>query len=646
MQDREARQESTGASPANSRAAFGPLIPAQIGTKPGAAVEAPDFANPAQLCDIVMKGGVTSGVVYPSAVLRIAQQFQFKNIGGTSAGAIAAAIVAAAEFRRTCKGDGGAGFAAMKTNVMEWLGQGQNLRSLFVPQVVVSPVFYLLLWLVGLKSATRRFTILGALNIVVTSALAVSALAGFASLFFRVDFPYAVYGRDVADACVAAGVLVVVLLFTLVPLNWHGLCTGGRKGTFRAVLGSALPPLSEFLAKQIDAIAGMTPGRPLTFGDLWSGKERTPEDVIPEDANWVLNLSMVTTCLTLNRPFRLPFAQNVFYFKENELRRFFPDYVVDWMCEHPRPAKDAESRARHDRLAAKGFLPLPLAQDLPVIVATRLSLSFPLLFTALRLYGIDWTVPGTDPATVLPEPVWFSDGGLSSNFPIALFDGALPRWPTLAITLEEYPPNDTQKVVMPQKNVDGIGSIWTRFDQGAGAHNTLGFYGAIFNTLQNWQDVLQSEAAGFRDRIVHIRLGSQEGGLNLTMPPQTIQELVARGDEAGAQLVEHFRIPPDPSIVTNWDNHRFIRYRTSMAAVAEYAMDFSRAWGAAPQITEPTYSQLIENPPSYRRDFNSGASVNVTSLINSIAGVASPAIPGLDEGAPKPASEMRPRPEF
>jgi Patatin-like phospholipase len=47
-------------------------------------------------CDLVMKGGITSGVVYPNAVLALAREFRFKNIGGTSARAIAAAISAAA----------------------------------------------------------------------------------------------------------------------------------------------------------------------------------------------------------------------------------------------------------------------------------------------------------------------------------------------------------------------------------------------------------------------------------------------------------------------------------------------------------------------------------------------------------------------
>ena len=49
-------------------------------------------------CDIVMEGGITSGVVYPGALGELSQAFRLHNIGGTSAGAIAAAGAAAAEL--------------------------------------------------------------------------------------------------------------------------------------------------------------------------------------------------------------------------------------------------------------------------------------------------------------------------------------------------------------------------------------------------------------------------------------------------------------------------------------------------------------------------------------------------------------------
>src|ERR1035441_7687075 len=59
---------------------------------------------PARSCDIVMKGGITSGVVYPLAVVCLAERFRLRNIGGTSAGAIAAAAAAAAELGRDSGG--------------------------------------------------------------------------------------------------------------------------------------------------------------------------------------------------------------------------------------------------------------------------------------------------------------------------------------------------------------------------------------------------------------------------------------------------------------------------------------------------------------------------------------------------------------
>ena len=51
--------------------------------------------------DLTMEGGTTSGVVYPLAVCELATSFRFRNVGGASAGAIAAALTAAAELGRS-----------------------------------------------------------------------------------------------------------------------------------------------------------------------------------------------------------------------------------------------------------------------------------------------------------------------------------------------------------------------------------------------------------------------------------------------------------------------------------------------------------------------------------------------------------------
>ena len=52
-----------------------------------------------RFCDLVMEGGIITGVVYPPAICALAKEYRFKNIGGTSAGAIAAAVTAGAELR-------------------------------------------------------------------------------------------------------------------------------------------------------------------------------------------------------------------------------------------------------------------------------------------------------------------------------------------------------------------------------------------------------------------------------------------------------------------------------------------------------------------------------------------------------------------
>ena len=46
-------------------------------------------AHPTE-CDLVMQGGITSGVAYPAAVLELYKTFRFRSIGGASAGAMAA----------------------------------------------------------------------------------------------------------------------------------------------------------------------------------------------------------------------------------------------------------------------------------------------------------------------------------------------------------------------------------------------------------------------------------------------------------------------------------------------------------------------------------------------------------------------------
>ena len=102
-------------------------------------------ALPEKECDLVMKGGITSGVVYPGAITRIAKDYRFRNLGGASAGAIAAVAAAGCEYRRN-QGDPAA-FDVLDEVQHEISGQG-FVQSLFQPTADAKPAFDLALRLV------------------------------------------------------------------------------------------------------------------------------------------------------------------------------------------------------------------------------------------------------------------------------------------------------------------------------------------------------------------------------------------------------------------------------------------------------------------------------------------------------------------
>ena len=102
-----------------------------------------DFANPKLFCDVIMKGGITSGAIYPLALAELAKRYRFSNIGGTSAGAIAAA---AAEYGRNVPGKG---FLRLTTLPAE---AGAILFTLFQPTATVKPLFNILVAALGRRA--------------------------------------------------------------------------------------------------------------------------------------------------------------------------------------------------------------------------------------------------------------------------------------------------------------------------------------------------------------------------------------------------------------------------------------------------------------------------------------------------------------
>jgi hypothetical protein len=74
-----------------------------------------------------------------------------------------------------------------------------------------------------------------------------------------------------------------------------------------------------------------------------------------------------------------------------------------------------------------------------------MSLSFPVLFSMVPLYGKDYrSQRNLKRGRILNlDKLWFTDGGISSNFPVHLFDDPLPARPNFALNLRSPAPSES-----------------------------------------------------------------------------------------------------------------------------------------------------------------------------------------------------------
>lgn len=547
-------------------------------------------AQPPQYCDIVMKGGITSGVVYPLAAVELAEKrkYRFRNVGGTSAGAIAAAAVAAAEHGRRSQPPQDDPYRRIRELPDEL---GKRLTSLFQPSPRMRPLFDALLACIGKGGLVEKAARVLAVFRGEAFAGALPGLALFVlSLLLDGDWPLHVLAGLLALSVLVAGLAFAVVseaasLVTQLPRNHFGICLGNDRDE-----DAQTPPLTRWLADLIDELAGKDGCEPLTFGDLWS------LDDLPEDERGV-NLQMMTTNLSQRRPYSLPFeAGEEFWFDPDELLDFFPRRIVNHMVRSsPGPTQGAEGQQ---------LFALPPSEEMPVVLAARLSLSFPGLISAVPLYAINHA-----PLIVSakPERCWFSDGGITSNFPVHFFDSPVPRWPTFAIDLMQITPgrsldkkDQSKNVWLTQTNREGIDEAWLGWEGKSDLKQLLGFGGSIFRTAQNWIDNRQMQGAGFRDRIAHVWMGDGEGGMNLEMEVGKIKCLAKRGEAAASALAERFRPDPPQDAELTWDNQKWIRYRAYMDLLERRGRAARRGFLDASLGTPLGEMRLA--PPSYPWD--------------------------------------------
>ena len=594
-----------------------------------------DFANPAAVCDVIMKGGITSGVVYPRALTELARQFRLAQVGGTSAGAIAAAAAAAAEYGRHVPGRGFVLLAKLPGEV------GKTLFSLFQPTPSLKPVFDILVAAIGNDGTmTKVMRVIGAALAGFTFAAAAGALPGLLIVvagWWYANLALAVLGVLVLLIGVIVGIALCLYraITKGIPDNDFGLCPGKTQP------GNSVPGLSDWLADKIDEIAGRDPRTdpPLTFGDLSPAGNADP-------ARHKISLRMMTTNLTLRRPYSLPFNEKIYAFKLADFERLFPARITSWLTAHCE--KVGDPTGEHVDLYK-----FPEPEYLPLIVATRMSLSFPMLFCAVPLYARDFTF-----ASEAERAKWrknlFSDGGLSNNFPIQFFDRMLPNSPTFGITLDDfseqrvpedirnrYPQEDDphQRVWLPKTTSATSGILIP----GEPLHGIAAFFSRLLDAAMSWQDNLQSALPGYRDRIVHVALKSDEGGLNITMPSKLVQRLAGYGARAGEDMRDEFDL----------DEHRWRRFLVAMDRIDHTLDEIAAAYNGQGGIESfAAFLNRYPYPPDHPVSYKDAARDHLETLRSRAADLAELSrrweaqvqIPDAELPHPKTDLRITPRP--
>jgi Patatin-like phospholipase len=586
-------------------------------------------------CDVIMKGGISSGVVYPRAVVALSRKYRLRQVGGASAGAIAATMAAAAELGRRRQPETGhdVGVSYAKLDAIP-SKLGTTLPSLFQPSPGTATAFdALMAWLDPGRSTTGK--LLATVGLLIRRAWLWFTLTAMALMVPALAFDIALLGRPrnrhdwwgLARALlvwipVALLVALVVAAVTLllganrhIAANGFGVCNGHRRRTPASPL-----PLTDWMEQQLRDLAGPDPApitgkhpadRPVCFGDLW-GQEAakayreafvvTPKDgsdpyVDYSSGEAQLNASIrrslrtarqtdclvMTTNLSHRRPYRFPFDTQQFWWCKACLGEYFPENVVRQM-ESSTTAVPTITTGKDNAGAPIELVPrcsrhpeqplyyMPLAPDIPLVVAARVSLSFPGLICAVPFQAIDWTRTDEHRGVVT---VWFSDGGISSNFPMRFFDAAWPSRPTFGINLAPPHPDFPEMVWRAKPGSSG------RLPTFIPLSSLAGFVGSILDTMQNWTDTVQITMPGFRDRIVIVRQNKDEGGMNLKMSKPTIEGLAERGQQAGENITNGVADPLDPSVDVppfDFDTHRWIRYRDAMAGIDELLTGMHDSW--------------------------------------------------------------------
>ncbi len=243
-----------------------------------------DSKLPANECDLVMKGGVTSGIVYPYAITKLKDSYTFASIGGTSAGAVAAAVVAAAEYGRlSIDEEGSDGFERMRALADDFSAQ---LFTRFGAPKGTRPILELLHATGAFGGRNKRRTASGKVTNTIRS------LARFDTFGFGMG---ALIGIILGASLSYAVAGVWGWLASILPTDWVSSLNSGWGGWVLAAIPVVLGFVAGYLLKNLlgrllNAFVGVAGGL-LLLGIGWA------LDAWLGPGNWALLLAAFFTIL-------------------------------------------------------------------------------------------------------------------------------------------------------------------------------------------------------------------------------------------------------------------------------------------------------------------------------------------------------------
>ena len=206
-----------------------------------------------------MKGGITSGVVYPSALVEFAHHYRLRGLGGASAGAIGAALGAAAEYGRNH-----GGFDVL-TRIPNELGGGA-LAKLFQPAPATRGLLPIMLRATGhdrpgagttgirrvvavAAAAAKNYPLASLLGLLPGAAVIAAGI--LAPGWTRIPIFVAGVPLTIIGWASAMAIRLTSVLTRDVPANSFGICTGIGADPNRN------PGFTDWLADKIDEAAGL-----------------------------------------------------------------------------------------------------------------------------------------------------------------------------------------------------------------------------------------------------------------------------------------------------------------------------------------------------------------------------------------------------